>query len=198
MVDEISGWATRLPERSRYGIVSALRQTLSAAERWGYMSPNPAKLAGPNRQPPPGPIRASTLAELDAIAAVPDAACVRRRDRAAPGGVGAARAPGRRPPDGRRQRPPHRVRRRGRRAGQDGREPPAGAALTQGGRRARGAASEARHAAAVAGAGGAGCSASTTSAPASGGQPSRRPGSQNRPACTTCARRSLPNALAAA
>lgn len=38
MVDEISGWATRLPERSRYGIVSALRQTLSAAERWGYMS----------------------------------------------------------------------------------------------------------------------------------------------------------------
>jgi integrase len=33
------------------------------------MSQNPAKLAGPNRQPPPRPIRAYTRAELDAIAA---------------------------------------------------------------------------------------------------------------------------------
>ena len=49
--------------------MGALRQTLAAAERWGYMRANPAKLMGPNRQPPPRPIRAYTLAELDAIAA---------------------------------------------------------------------------------------------------------------------------------
>ena len=35
-----------LPQRSRYGIVSALRQCLEAAVRWGDMSANPAKLCG--------------------------------------------------------------------------------------------------------------------------------------------------------
>jgi integrase len=69
MVDELAGWRTKLPERSRYGIVGALRQTLGAAERWGYIECNPAKLIGPNRQPSPRPIRAFTLAEVDAIAA---------------------------------------------------------------------------------------------------------------------------------
>ena len=54
---------------SRYGIVQALRQTLAAAVRWDYMSRNPAKLAGRNPEPPPRPIRAYTLAELDALAA---------------------------------------------------------------------------------------------------------------------------------
>jgi integrase len=51
------------------GIVQALRQTLGAAVRWDYMSRNPAKLAGRNPEPPPRPIRAYTLAELDALAA---------------------------------------------------------------------------------------------------------------------------------
>ena len=37
--------------------------------RWGYMGRNPAKLAGPNRQPPPRPVRPFDRAELDAIAA---------------------------------------------------------------------------------------------------------------------------------
>jgi integrase len=69
MTNQIAGWQTRLPSRSRYGIVSALRQTLEAAVRWGYMSRNPAKLAGRNPQPPPRPVRAFTLAEVDAIAA---------------------------------------------------------------------------------------------------------------------------------
>jgi integrase len=69
MVDELAGWRAKLPERSRYGIVGALRQTLGAAVRWDYMGRNPAKLVGPNRQPPPRPIRAYTLAEVDAIAA---------------------------------------------------------------------------------------------------------------------------------
>jgi integrase len=69
MVDELAGWQARLPQRSRYGISGALRQTLGAAVRWGYIGSNPAKLVGPNRQPPPREIRVFTLAEIDAIAA---------------------------------------------------------------------------------------------------------------------------------
>jgi integrase len=58
-----------LPDRSRYGVTQALRQTLEAAVRWGYMTRNPTKLAGRNPQPPPRPIRVYSLDELDAIAA---------------------------------------------------------------------------------------------------------------------------------
>jgi hypothetical protein len=57
MSGELASWSVSLPERSRYGIVQALRQTLEAACRWGYMRRNPAKLAGRNRQPAPRPIR---------------------------------------------------------------------------------------------------------------------------------------------
>ena len=95
MSGELAAWRTTLPERSRYDITRALRQTLEAAVRWGYMDRNPAKLAGRNPQPPPRPVRAYTYAELDAIAAelspdVPAAAGLRRRDRAAPRGVAGA------------------------------------------------------------------------------------------------------------
>jgi integrase len=69
MSGEIADWQATLPERSRYGIVQALRQTLSAGERWGYIGRNPAKLAGPNPEPPPRTIRVFTLAELTAISA---------------------------------------------------------------------------------------------------------------------------------
>jgi integrase len=69
MAGELAAWQAALPARSRYGIVQALRQTLAAAVRWDYMSRNPAKLAGRNPEPPPRPIRAYTLAELDALAA---------------------------------------------------------------------------------------------------------------------------------
>jgi integrase len=69
MSGELADWRTTLPERSRYGVMQALRQTLEAAVRWGYMDRNPAKLAGRNPQPPPRPIRAYTDAELEAIAA---------------------------------------------------------------------------------------------------------------------------------
>jgi integrase len=58
-----------LPERSRYGIVQALRQTLGAAVRWDYMSRNPAKLAGKNPEPSPREVRAYTIPELGAIGA---------------------------------------------------------------------------------------------------------------------------------
>jgi integrase len=69
MSGEIATWQAQLPERSRYGIVQALRQTLEAAVRWGYMTRNPAKLAGRNRQPAPRTVWAFTTAELEAIAA---------------------------------------------------------------------------------------------------------------------------------
>jgi integrase len=69
MSGELADWQAKLPERSRYGIVQALRQTLEAGVRWGYLGANPAKLAGPNPQPAPRPVRVFTLAETDAIAA---------------------------------------------------------------------------------------------------------------------------------
>jgi integrase len=69
MSGELADWQAKLPERSRYGIVSALRQTLGAAVRWGYMEANPAKLAGRNPQPSPRPVRPYTFTELDAVAA---------------------------------------------------------------------------------------------------------------------------------
>ena len=68
MSGELASWFATLPEGSRYGIVQALRQALEAAVRWGYIGRNPAKLAGPNRQPLPRPVRAFTLLELDGIA----------------------------------------------------------------------------------------------------------------------------------
>lgn len=49
--------------------MQALRQALAAAVRWGYMSKNPAALAGRNRQPAPRTVRVFTPAELEAIAA---------------------------------------------------------------------------------------------------------------------------------
>ena len=69
MSSDIARWQTTLPERSSYGILQAFRQTLEAAVRWGYMTRNPAKLAGRNRQPSPRTVRPFTRAEVDRIAA---------------------------------------------------------------------------------------------------------------------------------
>ena len=69
MADEVAGWQATLPPRAGHGIAQALRQVLSAAVRWEYMTRNPAKLAGRNSQPPPRPPRAFTDDDLDAIAA---------------------------------------------------------------------------------------------------------------------------------
>ena len=68
MSDEIAGWASKQPSGARHGRTSALRQALDAAQRWGYIAQNPAKLAGPNPKTPPRIIRAFDRAELDAIA----------------------------------------------------------------------------------------------------------------------------------
>lgn len=57
------------PSAPRYGVTQALKQTLEAGCRWGYMTKNPAKLAGRNPQPPPRSIRTYTRDELDTISA---------------------------------------------------------------------------------------------------------------------------------
>jgi integrase len=69
MSGEVAAWQANLPARSRYGLVQALRQTLGAAVRWGYIGTNPATLAGRNRQPAPRPVRVYSRGELDAIGA---------------------------------------------------------------------------------------------------------------------------------
>ena len=48
--------------------MQALRRTLGAAVRWGYMTRNPATLAGRNPQPSSRTVRSFTRAEVDALA----------------------------------------------------------------------------------------------------------------------------------
>lgn len=69
MSGEIASWRAQQPERVAYARMGALRQCLGAAARWGYMSVNPAVLAGSNRQPSPRTVRVFSRAELEAIAA---------------------------------------------------------------------------------------------------------------------------------
>ncbi|MCY4088187.1 MAG: site-specific integrase [Actinomycetia bacterium] len=66
---EIADWRRTLPEGSRYGATQALRQTLDTAVRWGYISQNPAKLAGPNPQPKRAEIEPFTPQQIDNLAA---------------------------------------------------------------------------------------------------------------------------------
>jgi hypothetical protein len=40
MSGEVASWRATLPERSRYGVTSALRQTLEAGCQWDYMQQN--------------------------------------------------------------------------------------------------------------------------------------------------------------
>src|SRR4051794_33725454 len=49
--NDVAAWRARLAETSRYRLLGALRQTLGAAQRWGYISTNPAVDAGRNPQP---------------------------------------------------------------------------------------------------------------------------------------------------
>lgn len=67
MSGDLADFAAALPDGYRHAVMSALRQALGAACRWGYMSTNPAVLAGPNPTPPPRTIRVYTLAELEAL-----------------------------------------------------------------------------------------------------------------------------------
>jgi hypothetical protein len=49
MTDEVADFIAELPERWRHSVVLAFRQTLDAGIRYGYLTANPAKLAGPNQ-----------------------------------------------------------------------------------------------------------------------------------------------------
>ena len=69
MSGELATWRTLQPPRVAWARMSALRQALGAAERWGYIAANPAKLAGRNPQPAPRGVRAFSRADLEAIAA---------------------------------------------------------------------------------------------------------------------------------
>jgi integrase len=67
MADDFAAFAAALPERYRYSVMSAFRQTCEAGVRYGYMTRNPAKLAGPNPQPPPRGVRTYSPDELKAV-----------------------------------------------------------------------------------------------------------------------------------
>jgi integrase len=67
MTDDLAGFAARQPERFRHAVMSALRQTCEAGVRYGYMTKNPAKLAGPNPQTSPRAVRVFTPKELEAV-----------------------------------------------------------------------------------------------------------------------------------
>lgn len=67
MTDEIAGFAAKLPDRFRYSVMSAFRQTCAAGIRYGYMTTNPAKLSGKNPAPPPRSVRVFSAAELKAL-----------------------------------------------------------------------------------------------------------------------------------
>lgn len=68
MTDELAAFASQLPDRYRYSVMSALRQAFEAGVRYGYMTRNPAKLAGANPMPAPRPVRVYTPKELQRIA----------------------------------------------------------------------------------------------------------------------------------
>ena len=51
MADEIADYAVTISERLRYPLMVAFRQALEAGIRYGYLTRNPAKLAGPNPMP---------------------------------------------------------------------------------------------------------------------------------------------------
>ena len=183
-----NGWATsspagrrRLPARSRYGIVGALRQTLGAAVRWGYMGANPAKLmraepgsrrrgrSAPTRSPSSTrspPSSRTTYRPLPAFAAATglrpeEWAALERRDVDRRGAIVNVR---RTVSDGEVVE-----------LGKTSTQPPPGAALPSCARSARRAASPARHAAAVPAPRG-GLLNLTTSAAASGARRSRPSG----------------------
>ena len=63
----IADFATSLPERWRPAVIGAMRQTLAAAVRYGYLATNPAVLAGVNPAPAPRAVRVYAADELAAL-----------------------------------------------------------------------------------------------------------------------------------
>jgi integrase len=66
MGDELAAFETKLPERFRYSVMSALRQTLRAGVAYGYLTASPVTWKNP--QPKPRAIRVYMDAEVDKLA----------------------------------------------------------------------------------------------------------------------------------
>lgn len=66
MGDELAAFETTLPERFRYAVMSALRQTLRAGVAYGYLTASPVTWKNP--QPTPRGIRVYTDAEVKKLA----------------------------------------------------------------------------------------------------------------------------------
>jgi integrase len=69
MAGELADFRKTLPPRFAHDVMRALRQVCAAGVRYGYLKSNPAAAAGDNPTPKPRPVRAYTLAELDALEA---------------------------------------------------------------------------------------------------------------------------------
>jgi integrase len=69
MGGDLADFRATLPPRFAHDVMRALRQTLAAGVRYGYLRTNPAVAAGDNPAPPPRPVRAYTLDELEALEA---------------------------------------------------------------------------------------------------------------------------------
>jgi integrase len=69
MAGDLADFRATLPPRFAHDVMRALRQTLAAGVRYGYLGSNPAVAAGDNPAPTPRGVRAYTLAELDALEA---------------------------------------------------------------------------------------------------------------------------------
>jgi integrase len=65
--EDIAGWRAALPDTARYRLTGALRQTLGAAVRWGYLRNNPAVDAGRNPQPRKEEIWPFTRDQVDTL-----------------------------------------------------------------------------------------------------------------------------------
>jgi integrase len=69
MGGDLADFRASLPERFAHDVMRALRQTFAAGVRYGYIGSNPGVAAGDNPAPRPRPVRAYSLAELDALEA---------------------------------------------------------------------------------------------------------------------------------
>jgi hypothetical protein len=74
MTDDVADFTAGLAERWRHPVVLAFRQTLHAGIRYGYLTANPAKLAGPNPESPPRAVRVYTVSvSVDQLVVRPSA-----------------------------------------------------------------------------------------------------------------------------
>jgi integrase len=67
MAGDLADFRATLPERFAHDVMRALRQTLAAGVRYGYLRSNPAVAAGDNPAPAARAVCVYTIAELEAL-----------------------------------------------------------------------------------------------------------------------------------